>query len=45
MLHACMTSKLRDVSKEVCPSLSWVLEQVAMGIAQVTKLGPVQQQL
>ncbi len=31
------------VRKEVCQGLSWLLEQVAVGIAQVIKLGALQQ--
>ena len=31
------------VSKQVCRSLSCMLEQVAMGVAWVIKLGPMQQ--
>ena len=30
-------------SKEICQSLSWLLEQVAMGVAQVIELGTMQQ--
>ena len=36
-------SNLRMVSNKVCKSLSWQLEEVAMGVALVIKLGTMQQ--
>ena len=42
-LHMLSKQHRGMVGKEVCQNLSWLLEQAAMGVAQVIKLGTVHQ--